>query len=143
MLHSEKLSQGSGQNGLRLLALTAVFASLAVSAQAADAAAGKVKFEETCATCHSSVPGDGEGGMGPDLYNLKGKAAGSSDKKFPYTAALKGSKLVWSPETLDRFLTAPSKVVPGTEMVVAIPNKATRDNVVAYLLSAKKAPAAK
>lgn len=121
--------------------LTGAFASLAVSAQAADVAKGKAKFDDACALCHSAVPGDGQGGMGPNLYSLNGKAAGTGDKDFPYTAALKGSKLVWSAATLDRFLAAPGKVVPGTEMVVAIPSKMTRDDVVAYLLSAKKAPA--
>jgi cytochrome c len=129
--------------GLRLLGLAGLFASLAVSAQAADAAKGKVQFEEACSVCHSAVPGDGQGGMGPNLYSLNGKAAGTADKDFPYTKALKGSKLVWSAASLDRFLTAPTKVVPGTEMMVAIPAKATRDDVVAYLLSAKKAPARK
>jgi cytochrome c len=128
---------------VRLVALAGVLASLAVTAQAADAAKGKAHFDEACAMCHSAVPGDGQGGMGPNLYNLGGKAAGTSDKAFPYTASLKKSKLVWSAATLDRFLTAPGKVVPGTEMVVAIPAKATRDDVVAYLLSAKKAPARK
>jgi cytochrome c len=140
MAHTSASAQK--HRGLRLLALTGLFASLAATAHAADAAKGKVKFDEACAMCHSAVPGDGQGGMGPNLYSLSGKAAGTADKAFPYTAALKGSKLVWNAATLDRFLAAPAKVVPGTEMVVAIPAKATRDDVVAYLLSAKK-PAAR
>lgn len=130
-------------NGLALIALAGVLAALAAPAQAADVAAGKAKFEDACGLCHSAAPGDDLGGMGPDLHNLNGKAAGTSDKAFPYTAALKNSKLVWSAATLDRFLTAPGKAVPGTAMGVAIPAKATRDDVVAYLLSVKKAPARK
>jgi cytochrome c len=141
MFRSHRPAHGSSRKGL--LVLTGVFASLAVSAEAADVAKGKAKFDDACALCHSAVPGDGQGGMGPNLYSLNGKAAGTGDKDFPYTAALKASKLVWNAATLDRFLTAPGKVVPGTEMVVAIPSKTTRDDVVAYLLSAKKAPARK
>jgi cytochrome c len=143
MLRSDRFARAGGRQSLSLLVLTGLFASMAVSAQAADAAKGKAHFDEACAMCHSAVPGDGQGGMGPNLYSLNGKAAGTGDKAFPYTAALKGSKLVWNAATLDRFLTAPGKVVPGTEMVVSIPAKATRDDVVAYLLSAKKAPARK
>ena len=140
MLRSDRPAHNAARNGLRLLVLSGVFASLAVTAQAADAAKGKAKFEEACAMCHSAVPGDGQGGMGPGLYSLNGKAAGTADKDFPYTAELKRSKLVWSTATLDRFLTAPGKVVPGTEMAVALPNKVERDNVIAYLLAAKAAP---
>ena len=116
---------------------------MAGSAHAADAAAGKTRFQDACALCHSAVPGDGAGGMGPDLHSLSGRAAGTADKAFPYSAALRGSKLVWNAATLDRFLAAPSKVVPGTEMTVAVPNKAARDDLIAYLLSVKKAPARK
>lgn len=130
-------------SGLGLVAVAGLLASLAVPAQAADVAAGKAKFEDACSLCHSAVPGDGEGGMGPDLYSLNGKAAGTGDKAFPYTKALKASALVWDAATLDRFLTAPSKVVPGTAMTVALPTKTVRDDVVAYLLSVKKAPAGK
>ena len=140
MLRSDRPTHGAARKGLRLLVLSGVFASLAVTAEAADAAKGKAKFAEACAMCHSAVPGDGQGGMGPGLYSLNGKAAATADKEFPYTAELKRSKLVWNAATLDRFLTAPSKVVPGTEMVVAVPNKVERDNIVAYLLAAKAAP---
>jgi cytochrome c len=128
---------------LRRLALAGLFASLAANAQAADAAAGKAHFEDACGLCHSAAPGDELGGMGPNLYELKGKAAGTADKAFPYTAALKGSNLVWDAATLDRFLAAPTKVVPGTRMQVALPAQTARDDVVAYLLSVKPAAPAK
>ena len=109
---------------LRRLPLAGLFASLAAAAQAADAGAGKARFEDACGLCHSAAPGDGLGGMGPDLHALGGKAAGTADKAFPYSAALKASTLVWDAATLDRFLAAPTKVVPGTQMVVAVPGLA-------------------
>jgi len=128
---------------LRRLALAGLFASLAATAQAADAAAGKARLEDACGLGHSAAPGDGLGGMGPHLHDLNGKAAATADKAFPYTAALKASNLVWDAATLDRFLAAPTKVVPGTQMPVAVPAQAARDDVIAYLLSAKPAAPAK
>lgn len=128
---------------LRRLAFAGLFASLAGAAQAADVAAGKARFEDACGLCHSAAPGDELGGMGPDLHDLNGKAAATADKAFPYTAALKASTLVWDAATLDRFLAAPTKVVPGTRMQVAVPAQAVRDDIVAYLLSAKQAAPAK
>jgi hypothetical protein len=35
---------------------------------------------------------------------------------FDYSPAMKRSKIVWDEKTLDRFLAAPLKVVPGTTM---------------------------
>ena len=128
---------------LRRLAFAGILASLAGAAQAADAGAGKAQFEDACGLCHSAAPGDELGGMGPDLHELNGKAAATADKAFPYSAALKGSKLVWDAASLDRFLAAPTKVVPGTRMTVAVPAQATRADIVAYLLSVKKAAPAK
>ena len=147
MSQSQKLAAFSSSRlrnrGLQVLALTGLFAVFAGSAQAADVVAGKKYFDQACAMCHSAVPGDGAGGMGPDLHSMSGKRAGAVDKDYPTTAALRGTKLVWNVANLDRFLAAPTKVAPGTEMVVAVPSAMVRANVVAYLLAAKKAPARK
>ena len=56
-----------------------------------------------------------------------GTAAG-----FGYSAALRDSKLTWNAATLDRFLSAPAKLVPGTLMAVSLPAKSDRDNLLAY-----------
>lgn len=93
-----------------------------------------------CSLCHSAEPDDGLGGMGPPLHGLIGKPAASIDKNFPYTPALRASKLIWDATTLDRFLTDPSRLVPGTSMPIATDDKAARAELVAYFLSLK-APA--
>jgi len=54
---------------------------------------------------------------------------------FPYSKALKDSKLIWNAETLDRFLTDPMTTVPGTTMPMPIPVKKDRDDVIAYFQS--------
>jgi glucose/arabinose dehydrogenase/cytochrome c2 len=109
---------------------------LTAAAFGADANAGKNAFREQCALCHSAEPNDNGGAQGPDLHNVFGRqAAGNS--AFTYTQALKSSKLTWDAATLERFLAAPTTVVPGSSMVVAVPQKTDRDNMVAYFQEIK------
>jgi len=61
----------------------------------------------------------------------------TADARRPALAALKSSGLSWTKATLDRLLTAPSKLVPGTRMVVAMPDPKPRADVVAYLARLK------
>lgn len=54
--------------------------------------------------------------------------------QFSYSPAMKKSGVVWNDKTLDRFLTQPLKVVPGTAMTydgVADPKE--RADLIAYL----------
>lgn len=106
---------------------------------AADAVAGKNYFTQVCTQCHSAEPNDGGGEMGPTLYGLFGRPAAVGDEMFPYSKALKDSKLTWNAETLDRFLTDPMATVPGTLMPMAIAAKKDRDDVIAYFQSLKGA----
>jgi cytochrome c len=55
---------------------------------------------------------------------------------YNYSAALRSSGLTWNAATLDRWLTAPQRTVPGTKMPFAgIPDPARRKQVVDYLLT--------
>lgn len=114
------------QLGLVALAI-ASFPSLA-SAQ--DAAAGEKLFQSRCATCHAF---DATKKPGPGLAHLVGAKAGANDAAFKYSKALAASGLTWDDATLDEFLAAPSKKVPGTSMVIAVPNATERGNIVAFL----------
>jgi cytochrome c2 len=97
-----------------------------------DASAGKALFELQCAACHTAEPNDNGGVQGPSLIGVFGRPVGG-DKEFSYTTELRASKLIWDAQTLDRFLATPDKLVPGTAMVVALPNQVDRDNLIAYL----------
>lgn len=103
---------------------------------AADANAGKTYFHEQCAICHSAQPGDNGGAQGPNLNGVFGRPA-ASDPQFGYTKEMQDSKLTWDAATLDRFLTSPTTVVPGSAMVVPIPNDMDRANVIAYFQAVK------
>jgi len=104
-----------------------------VAAQAQDAAAGKAVFTQ-CTACHAYKPG-AVGIAAPNLYGVVGRKAAST--AFAYSAALKASKLTWDPATLNTFLKAPGKLVPGTRMVIAISNDTQRANLIAYLATLK------
>jgi glucose/arabinose dehydrogenase/mono/diheme cytochrome c family protein len=93
---------------------------------------GKVLFRQQCLLCHTAEANDNGGGQGPKLGGIVRRRA-AADSSFAYTPALKAANLVWDIETLDRFLAAPAVVVPGTSMVVAVPSKTDRANIIAYL----------
>lgn len=87
-------------------------------------------FRQRCQSCHSDEPGN-HVVVGPDLYGVVGRKAGSTE--FRYSPALKQSGLVWTHDALAKFLASPSKAVPGTYMSVSIASEAQRDAVIAYL----------
>ena len=96
---------------------------------AATVTAGRKKFDERCGVCHGT---DGDGGDGPSLRGVVGRKAGS-DAQFGYTRALGASVLRWDVPTLDRFLTMPVALVPGTSMTMPTEVPEDRRALIAYL----------
>jgi cytochrome c2 len=100
------------------------------SAHAADAAAGRTVFSSQCAGCHAVKPGQPT--MGPFLGGVVGRKA-AAVPGFNYSAAMKSSGLTWDEATLDSFLAAPMKKLPGTSMPVGVAAPEDRADVIAYL----------
>jgi cytochrome c2 len=119
-----------------LAALGAVLISTTVAANAPDAATGKQFFGEQCGVCHTAEANDNGGSQGPSLIGVFGRKA-AGDSAFDYTKELRTSGLTWDAATLDRFLEAPDKTVPGTVMSIPVPDKALRGHLIAYLQSVK------
>jgi cytochrome c len=116
------------------LALTAAtMALLPQSIAAAPQPDGSAVFRQRCQACHTLTPG--KAAIGPSLAGVVGRKAASTD--FNYSPALKRSGLTWKRDMLDRYLTAPSKLVPGTRMTVSLPDKAQRTALITYLERAK------
>ena len=115
--------------------------SLAYSActVGADADAGKKAFKQQCALCHSAERGDNGGALGPSLQGVFGRKA-ASVPNFSYTTALRNSGLEWDAATLDRFLTSPTGLVPGTTMVNSVAIKSVRADLIGYFQSVKDVP---
>jgi cytochrome c len=98
---------------------------------AGDAAAGQALFKAKCGICHSPVAGQNR--VGPSLFGVVGRAAGTAPG-YNYSAANKGSGKKWDDATLDTYLTNPKALVPGTKMVFpGQPAASDRANVIAYL----------
>lgn len=111
------------------------FLIIAAPAFGQSASNGATLFKQRCQMCHTITPG-GAHGIGPNLSGVAGRKAAST--QFTYSAALTKSGLTWDKATLDKFLTMPSKLVPGTRMVVSIPDAKQRADVVAFLGTQKK-----
>lgn len=83
-----------------------------------------------CTSCHSVQPG--KNGIGPTLAGIVGSKAGDVPG-YAFSDALKKSGVVWTEANLDKWLQGPPKMVPGTKMVMAVPNAEARKAVVDYL----------
>ncbi|HET6222017.1 MAG TPA: cytochrome c family protein, partial [Dongiaceae bacterium] len=84
-----------------------------------DAVRGERAFQR-CYSCHSVDPNETAQLQGPSLFRIMGRPA-AAVAAFEYSDALntKGAAgLVWSAETLDRFIADPDGFVPGTLMVL-------------------------
>lgn len=92
-----------------------------------------------CAACHTIGRG-GENRAGPNLYAIMGKPI-AGNAAFGYSYALKSLPGVWSAETMNAWLAAPARLVPGTSMAYpGLPDPLDRADVIAYLRSQSEDP---
>ena len=123
--------------GIALATAAALFAGVAVAAEG-NAVRGE-RLYDRCAACHALA----QDRVGPRHCGLLGRRAGSV-AGFDYSAAMKKSGVVWTARTLDRFLTAPTKEIPGTTMTYdGVADAQERADLIAYLGAAGKSAACK
>jgi cytochrome c2 len=96
------------------------------SAQAVRAAglSAKLPFPSGCA----------DNRLGPNLYRIIGRLAGSVDD-YGYSSAMDNADFVWDEATLDRFIANPEQVVPGNNMKPfgGISSKEDRAKIIGFL----------
>ncbi len=116
---------------VRGLVLAAIGIAAVSGARAQDASAGRQVFQSQCSICHSPRPGRNI--IGPSLFGVVGRHCGMIPN-FNYSQANRRSGLTWTLSTLDRYLTAPQRVVPGTLMTYpGLRDPKQRSDLIAYL----------
>ncbi len=85
-----------------------------------------------CRSCHTIVKGAGNM-TGPNLYGVyKTKAA--EVPGFDFSDAMKASGLTWDTATLDKWLSDPQALVPGTKMTfLGVKDPKDRTDIIAYI----------
>lgn len=101
----------------------------------ADATGARPAAFAQCAACHAVEPG--KHGIGPSLHGVYGTKAGEI-AGYAFSEKLKASGLTWDDATLDKWLEAPMKMVPGTKMSYAgLKDPAKRAELIAYMKTLK------
>ncbi len=117
-------------NTVALAAAISLLGAIAAAAEFpsnGDSVHGKMLYQG-CQACHAVEEND----LGPRHRGVVGRRAGSV-ADYNYSAALKNSGLTWDEATLDRWLTNPSALVPGTKMFFRLDRAQDRADVIAYL----------
>jgi len=117
------------------LVLMAVLGGSPTALAAADSSAGQTVFATHCVACHSTQPGKNE--VGPSLAGIVGSKSGSVPG-YDFSPAVKDANITWDDANLDKYLADPAGVIPGTRMLINLPNETDRQNVIAYLNTLKK-----
>ena len=137
---SRWVSRPAGRLALEVATALAALASAGWPVRAwadpgADLARGQSLYESRCMKCHAISTNE----VGPRHQGVVGRRAGSV-ADFVYSSALKNSKVVWTEEMLDRWLSDPEALIPGQEMDVRVKSAHERRLLILYLKS--QSPAA-
>lgn len=101
---------------------------------AATAAAAPDSFA-ICSACHSV--NKGENGIGPSLAGIYGTKAGEVSG-FEFSPELLKAGITWDDASLDKWLTNPQAMVPGTKMSYAgVADAAKRKELIEYIKTLK------
>jgi cytochrome c len=122
-------------NAIRVTAALLLLLPVVAARADGDAARGEARFQD-CAACHRLEAGVNN--VGPSLHGIFARKAGEI-ADFRYSPAIKRSGIVWTPETLDKFITDPQALVPGNRMPYAgMANASDRADLIAYLAKASQ-----
>ena len=95
---------------------------------AGSAARGEALYTSRCSACHSLDANR----IGPRHRGVVGRRAASLSD-FNYSPALRRLDVTWDEANLDRWLTNPTAVAPGTAMGIRVPSAQERADIIAYL----------
>ncbi|WP_353227090.1 c-type cytochrome [Novosphingobium sp.] len=125
---------------LSLVAASMLCAATALATTTAQPTGGDADHGKTvyarCAACHDL--NTGKTVLGPSMKGIVGRKAGAMPG-FAYSPALQASAVVWTPASLDAYIAAPTRFVPGTNMAFAgLPDARDRADLIAFLQQAAR-----
>jgi cytochrome c len=97
---------------------------------AGDSARGKALYESRCTACHSLD----HSRIGPAHRGVFGRHV-AQVVGFDYSAALQRSSVIWTAQSLDRWLANPETFIPGQRMGYSVPDPQERADIIAFLAS--------
>ncbi|HWA10136.1 MAG TPA: PQQ-dependent sugar dehydrogenase [Opitutaceae bacterium] len=133
-----------------MLAASGLVGRAAVAAPGAgNAERGRTLFQQSCALCHPTgltgpqaitpAAAAAQNALpGPTLAGVVGRPS-ASVPNYGYTKALEAAHLTWDTATLDKFLSGPTILVPGTVMPVPVADPADRRDLIAFLATLRPA----
>ncbi len=127
--------RGFGRAVLVLLFVTLVSVSHAQELLPPDAARGAELWAK-CKACHT-LEANGLHIVGPRLHALFGRRAGTQPG-YNYSPVMRDSGVVWSDETLDRYLAATQDFLPGNKMYGGLAITQDRLDLIAWLKQATR-----
>lgn len=108
--------------------------AIQVWAESCDLERGQNRYQK-CVMCHGPITESVPHGVGPSLFDVVGREAGSAPG-FAYSLDMIESGLLWDSETLDAYLAAPNQLVPGTSMAFrGVRNDTDRRALVCYIVN--------
>jgi len=114
------------------LAVWLAAAGAAIAAPPANPERGAALYQQRCGACHSLDANR----VGPAHRGVFGRRAGAA-VGYSYSPALTRLGVIWTEATLDRWLTNPTIMAPGTAMGVRTANPQDRADLIAYLKTAR------
>lgn len=122
------------------LLVAAALATAQPAAAQEDVAAGQKVFQ-TCRACHLLVAKRHM--TGPSLVGVFGRKSGTAEGFPRYSPAMRQANVVWSAETLDKFLADPQGFINGNWMTYpGVEDAKDRANLIAFLKKASELAAA-
>ena len=103
-----------------------------------DMAHGEKVFKK-CSACHM-IAADGKNKIGPNLWGVIGRTAGTIDN-YNYSKAMKAYAKEWTFEEMNSYLIKPQAYIKGTKMAFAgLRKEKDRASVILYMNSKSSSP---
>lgn len=103
---------------------------------------GEMFFKMKCMVCHDHTSSE-RAKSGPPLWDVYGRGIGNQSEFNHYSIEFKKrmGSIIWTDETLNKFLYLPIRYIPGNYMAhTGIRNETERMAIVEYLKSLKDKP---